>query len=427
MTTQMRRARAVVGRTARGAARGAVRLAYRLPRPIREPMRPLLRRAPARVRRFVAHAIRYGYYQEPKVLPPRPAVPETPVRLFVGPANYAGQGWAWARAAEKYVPGVGARTFIFVDGSFGFPVDYSVPVLMYARSKRWQKEQRAHLTQHYSHVLIEAERPVMGTLYGPRADGDIKALRKAGLQVGLVAHGSDVRVPSRHAQLFPESPFHDSQWDSVPILERTATHNVGLLNGYDGHVYVSTLDLLDYVPEATWLPAVVDPEVWGTEAPVLERSVPVVVHAPSKGRLKGSALIDPIMTELDRRGVVAYRRIERVEPHEMPALYQDADIVIDQFTMGLYGVAACEAMAAGRVVVSFVGDTVRQRVREHTGHELPIVEASADSLVKVVESILDDRAAAVETAAAGPGFVREIHDGRKASEALTPFLTGGDS
>jgi glycosyltransferase involved in cell wall biosynthesis len=210
----------------------------------------------------------------------------------------------------------------------------------------------------------------------------------------------------------------------VPILERTTTRNAELLNAFDGHTFVSTLDLLDYAPRAVWCPGVVDVDAWRTDTVPLERRVPVVVHAPSKGRFKGSELIDPIMTELDRRGVVEYRRIQRVEPQDMPGVYTAADIVIDQFTMGIYGVAACEAMAAGRVVVSFVGDTVRARALEATGLELPIVEATPGTLVEVVEELLDDRDAARDVAAAGPSYVRENLDGRRSAAALAPFLTG---
>jgi hypothetical protein len=92
--------------------------------------------------------------------------------------------------------------------------------------------------------------------------------------------------------------------------------------------------------------------------------------------------------------------------------------------MGIYGVAACEAMAAGRVVVSFVGDTVRARARKATGRELPIVEATPGTLVEVVEKLLDDRDAARDFAAAGPSYVWANHDGRRSALALAPFLTG---
>lgn len=415
--------RLVARRALRRTLKAGISVVNRLPAPVRTGVRAAGRRLPARVRRFVRTAPRYSGYVEPRVLPARPPVPDTAVRLFVGPANYAGQGWAWARAAERHLPGVGVTTFIFVDGSFGFPVDYSVPVQLYALSRRWQREQLDHVTRHYTHVLIEAERPVLGTLHGSTCDGDIKALRDAGLQVALLSHGSDLRIPSEHAKRFEDSPFRDTSWESVPILERTARHNNRLLRDFDGPVFVSTLDLLDYAPDAVWCPGVVDVDAWSGDGGVLDRQVPVVVHAPSKSRLKGSQLIDPIMEDLDRRGLVEYRRIQRVEPADMPAVYKEADIVVDQFTMGLYGVAACEAMAAGRVVVSFVGDVVRARVREMTGAELPIVEATPRTLVEVIERILDDRDGACEQAIAGPGFVRANHDGRRSAAALAPFLT----
>jgi glycosyltransferase involved in cell wall biosynthesis len=395
-----------------------------MPEPVEGMLFAAGRRMPPRVRRFVRYASRYSRYSDPAVFPARPPVPETPVRLFVGPANFAGQGWAWARAAERHVAGVGATAFSFGDG-YAFTVDYAVPMQMYALSRRWQKDQRHHVTSHYTHVLIEAERPVLGTRYGSTCDGDIRVLRRAGLAVALISHGSDLRIPSRHAQMVADSPFRDSSWETVPILERTTTHNAKLLNTFDGHTYVSTLDLLDYAPGAVWCPGVVDVDTWATETVALGRRVPVVVHAPSKGRFKGSRLIDPIMEDLDRRGLVRYRRIERVDPRDMPAVYTGADIVIDQFTMGLYGVAACEAMAAGRVVVSYVGDTVRSRVRDLTGGDLPIIEATPETLVEVIEKILDDRGAARDVAMSGPSYVREHHDGRRSAAALGPFLTGG--
>lgn len=423
MNTHSQRLRPAVVRSLRRAVSGVLAGGKRLPGPVERALFAVGRTLPPRVRQFVRYASRYTRYSDPPVFPARPPVPDTPVRLFVGPANFAGQGWGWARAAERHLDGVGATTFALGDG-FAFPVDYIVPVQMYALSRRWQKDQLRHLTAAYTHVLIEAERPVLGTRYGTTCDGDVRVLRKAGLHVALIAHGSDLRVPSRHAEMVEDSPFRDTSWETVPILERRAAHNVELLNVFDGHTFVSTLDLLDYAPRAVWCPGVVDVEAWAANTVPLERRVPVVAHAPSKGRFKGSELIDPIMTELDRLGIVEYRRIQRVEPHDMPAVYTAADVVIDQFTMGLYGVAACEAMAAGRVVVSFVGESVRARARAMTGRDVPIIEATPATLVEVVEKILDDRDAARDVAAAGPSYVAENHDGRRSAAALAPFLTG---
>ena len=50
--------------------------------------------------------VRYRFSEhEVPVLPP-PAIDK--VRLLIGPANSAGQGYLWSRAAEQYLPGLAA-------------------------------------------------------------------------------------------------------------------------------------------------------------------------------------------------------------------------------------------------------------------------------------------------------------------------------
>jgi hypothetical protein len=342
----------------------------------------------------------------------------------VGPANFAGQGWQWARAVERELPGVGAEAYAFVKGALDFPADYGVPVMMYSKSREWQEQQERHVLASYTHVLVEAERPILGTRYGSTCDGELPVLRAGGLQVGFIAHGSDVRIPSRHVQENDWSPFVDSSWEVVPVLERNASQNVEMLARYDGHLFVSTPDLLDYVPRATWCPVIIEPRVWATEKGAMERRVPIVVHAPSNDRIKGSDLVDSIVQGLADRGVVEYRRIVRVPPEMMPAVYRDADIVLDQFRIGSYGVAACEGMAAGRVVIGHVTPSVRRAVWEFTGLDLPIVEATPNTLEEVVLGLLEGRTDAARTASAGAEFVAEVHNGRRSAHVLAPFLVG---
>ena len=73
--------------------------------------------------------------------PPRPVVADTPVRLLVGPANFAGQAWAWARAAERHLDGVGATVMGVQRGLLEFEADYAVPLPVY-RSYPWSVAQR---------------------------------------------------------------------------------------------------------------------------------------------------------------------------------------------------------------------------------------------------------------------------------------------
>ncbi|HWD82981.1 MAG TPA: glycosyltransferase [Kribbella sp.] len=351
-----------------------------------------------------------------------PARLDADVRLLVGPANFAGQGTRWARAFEQRVPRAKATSFAFFRGVLDYPVDYGVPARTYRRNHRWRLNFYNHVVRNYTHVLLEAARPVFGPLHGPDGSFEIPHLLTKGLQVGLIAHGSDVRVPSRHAESEPWSPFPDLEEETVELLERNATRAVELFTSYPGSVYVSTPDLLDYVPNATWCPVIVDVDIWRSDAPVLEHAKPVVAHAPSKSAMKGSELIDPIMRRLAEQGLITYRRVEGVDPADMPAVYRDADIVLDQFRIGSYGVAACEAMAAGRIVVGHIAQHVRDRVAADTGVELPIVDATPDTVERVVRDLIANRQRGREIAARGPAYVEKVHDGRWSADTLATFV-----
>ncbi len=350
--------------------------------------------------------------------PPRPAVDASaPARLLIGPANFAGQGWAWARAAEQFLTGVDATNMAVERDRLVFPADYVVPAVVY-RSLRWADEQRAVLRDTYTHVLLEAMRPVLGNRYGEDCRRDLVTLRKDGLSVGLVAHGSDIRLGSLHAELYPYSPWKDSGWELGRRLQAQAERLSRLMADDPGPAFVSTPDLLDFCPRATWLPVVVDGTDWTSDRPLLEARRPVVLHVPSNPELKGSRHIDAQMQPLHDRGLIEYRRTEGVPPQQMPGLVADSDIVIDQVALGLYSAMAVQAMYAGRVAVAHVHERVRARV----GRELPIVEATPDDLTDVVERLVAERDEAREVAARGTVYAREVHDGRRSAAALTTFL-----
>src|SRR5215207_9456801 len=332
----------------------------------------------------------------------RPAAQSTAIRLIVGPANFAGQGTQWARAAERHLPDVGAHSYAVRNGVLDFPADLSVAAETYRTDRPWQLDFEQFVTSTYSHAIIEANRPLFGPLHGADASYDIPILLNAGLIVALLSHGSDARIPSIHVELERWSPFPDMDDIVVNNLEETARRSVELYTSFPGPVFVSTPDLLDFIPDGKWCP--------------------VVAHAPNKSVIKGSDLMDPILSDLAQEGLIEYRRVENVDPADMPDVYCDSDIVVDQVRLGSYGVAACEAMAAGRVVLGHVADHVRQRILDATGLDLPIVEVTPDTLADVVRDLVVDRDRARAAAEQGTVFVGAVHDGRRSAAVLEPFL-----
>lgn len=360
--------------------------------------------------------------------PARRDAPELPssghqrVRIAIGPANSAGQGKQWARALEQRIDGVVATSFSgFGGGAFGQDVDVRIPVAIHRNGGLWHAElERWLLTR--THVIWESGRPLLGRRHGVDVRREVEFLRSSGVSCGLMFHGSDIRPPTEHAQIEPWSPFSTSP-AATDALVFDAKRNARLLAQIDAPVFVSTPDLLRWVPSATWCPVVVDQAaIDAAPARSARNRRPVVVHAPSAAWLKGSDLIEPVLRRLHDEGVIEYRRLEAKVHSEVITAYASADVMLDQFALGSYGVAACEAMAVGTLVMSHVDEFTRSTTERLTGLKLPIIESTPDSLEANLRLYAGSPAAFDEFRDAGRHFVRSVHDGSLSATALSGFL-----
>lgn len=345
-------------------------------------------------------------------------------RVLIGPANSAGQAFAWARALETVRPGTAVTSMKFVDTEdrFAHRVDQAVLSGYGAHSRAWQRAQLDALAR-YRAVFVESADPLLGGMFAHDSLRQIEAVRSAGPAMGLVFHGSDLRDPDAHMAAEPGSYFalHPDFSETMRVRTRRSREVIaetGL------PVWVSTPDLLSDAPGAEWLPIVVVPEDWATDTiPFAHGGVPRVVHAPSNSNLKGTDLIDGPLQRLHDAGRIEYRRIEGVSHASMQRITREADVVLDQFRTGSYGVAACEALAAGRVVISHISCHARSAILDRSGLELPILESDGRDIEEVLEELLADRDGAGQHASeAGPAFVRRLHDGRASGRALAARL-----
>lgn len=343
-------------------------------------------------------------------------VPQTETRVYIAPTNYSGQGFRWARALEALDPSIGARNMaVSLPGGFDFAADNTVPVAVMNSSKQWG-EAEWQAARAFTHVLVEAERPMFGRRFDRSVAAEIAALQQAGVSVALLSHGTDIRNPDRHAALTPWSPYPEDP--RTDILRADARANLALLEQLGRPVFVSTPDLLNDLPSATWCPVVVDVRAFATKGEPFTRSRMRVAHVSSSAVQKGSHFIGPALSPLIRAGLLDYRLVQHEPASAMPTVFADADIVIDQFRLGSYGVAACEAMAAGRVVVGHILPSVREHIHTATGLRLPIVEATPDTLAETVERLHDDPEHAREVAAEGKRYVQTVHGGLASARAL---------
>lgn len=374
----------------------------------------------------VSLAVRPSRYRYRRVDRPRPApVLNAKTRLLIGHANYAAQGYWFARAAERIDDVAAVNVHLLgPNEKYGFPADIPVSAQIFQHSAHWRREHFRRVTTNYTHVIIESGLPIFGKLFGHDVLAEINALRAHGLTVALLAHGSELRQPSRHASTDEWSPYAPGRWPETARLEARTKAFKALLGQADVPLFVTTQELLEDWPSATWIPLSINLARWSAALPFMDRPQPVVVHAPTNPYLKNTALIEPTMQWLHDEGVVEYRRLPSVTSQQMPALIGDADVVLDQFGAGCYSVASVEGMAAGRLVIAHVHEQVRQIVRESTGWEIPIVSATPGTLDNVLRDVVARPEHYRAIAARGPDFTAAVHDGRLSAAALKPFLTG---
>lgn len=338
--------------------------------------------------------------------------------VAIGPVNYSNQGTLWAKSMSKKYPEVSTSTFaIEVPGGFNFPSDVIIPMDFYQRSSGWQKAQIEALSK-FSHVLVEAEEPLVGRLFQRSVEEESVFLNNRGVSVAYIAHGTDVRIPDKHAKRTKWSPYLDPTL-YINRLNALATKNVDFLNSIGSPVFVSTPDLLLDLPNAKWCPVVVEIGKWSTLRETTRRPGPIrVVHAPSVQTIKGTHLIEPALNKLHQQGIIEYRELRGIPSRQMPEAISWADVVLDQFRLGSYGVAAVEAMAAHKVVIGHIIPEVRELIQGHTGLELPIIEATPDNLESVLINLVVHPLKMDELKSAGNKYASRLHDGALSAEIL---------
>ena len=307
--------------------------------------------------------------------------PERPLRVTLCPVNTAGVPWTNAQALRRR--GVDARLVVFeryklhpeADESLELP---SNSLLLGRQARQWAALARLlprtdvfHF--HFGLTLVpqSLQFPIL------------RASRKKSVMHYL---GSDIRGKTP-AQL-ASGKKADAQ-------------------------VVGSYDAIRWVPEAEVIPPGVD-LARIRPAPPTDRARPVIVHAPSSRRRKGTEHVLAAVAGLD----ADLELIEGLHHDAAFERYRGADIVVDQLNAGWYGLFAIEAMALGKPVVTFLHDEAVRRTEEAFGTRVPIVSATADTLRESLRPLVADAARRRELGAASREYVERVHDLERVTDLL---------
>lgn len=173
-------------------------------------------------------------------------------------------------------------------------------------------------------------------------------------------------------------------------------------------IFVSTPDLLEYVPHATWLPNPIYVDAFPKRA---DTDGWLIVHSPSSTALKGTQHLLEAMREvnilhplakLDVVGGVAYP--------EALKRYSMAAIAIDQLIIGWYGMVALECMAMGIPVMVYI----RRDLKKYLSLPYPLYPLSHPAVVGALEQeivhLLYDKDYQHILAVEGRKYVTSVHN-----------------
>jgi glycosyltransferase involved in cell wall biosynthesis len=285
---------------------------------------------------------------------------------------------------------------------------------------------------------------------------NVQALRRKGLDARLVVferyklhpeadwsldrHGGLVRQQVKQARamarLLPNTDVFHFYFGltlvpkslQFPLLRATGKHSVMHFLGSDirgkprqelawanraGARIVGSYDAIRWVPDAVVVPPGIDLREY-TPAPPSDSTRPVVLHAPSSRRRKGTQHVIAACEQLP----VELEIIEGLHHDEARRRYERADIVVDQLNAGWYGLFAIEAMALGKPVVTFLHDEAVARTEEAFQTEVPIVSATAETLTDRLRPLVEDAAERRRIGALSRTYVEQIHDADKIADRL---------
>jgi hypothetical protein len=182
--------------------------------------------------------------------------------------------------------------------------------------------------------------------------------------------------------------------------------------GADARI-VGSYDALRWVPDAQVVPPGLDLAGYPAVPPE-ERPRPVVLHAPSSRKRKGTEHVVAACEGLD----VELDIVEGLRHDEARRHYERADIVVDQLNAGWYGIFALEAMALGKPVLSYLRPEAVEETQSALDVEVPIVPVTKETLRERIAELAASPEERRRIAAASRAYVERVHDADKGADRL---------
>lgn len=235
--------------------------------------------------------------------------------------------------------------------------------------------------------------------------------------------GSEIRIPEIE---FKDNPFYeeayrDSSYEypyesyKASITRQARFVNNGfipVISGMTGtkqYIQDNIVDNNYYI-----VPHRLDVAEFVSCYPDPNKKKPLIVHSPSAPITKGTRYVLEAIDKLREKYDFDFMLIQNMPHSEALKLMSEADIYLDQFVLGLYGMAALEAMSFGKPVVCYIKPSLLSEFPP----ELPVINANPTNLAEKLEVLIVDGARRREAGLLGRRYVEKYHDAAKIADQL---------
>jgi glycosyltransferase involved in cell wall biosynthesis len=151
----------------------------------------------------------------------------------------------------------------------------------------------------------------------------------------------------------------------------------------------------------------VDTKLYQPNYPSPQKKKPQIMHAPSIKETKGTKFVYDAIEKLRKIGMdFEYTEVFGVTHKEAMKMYSEADVIVDELLMGSYGALACEAMALGKPVVTYILDELVSTYPDG----FPIVNANPNTIFKVLEELVASPEQRYEIGRKSRVYAEKVHD-----------------
>lgn len=329
------------------------------------------------------------------------------MRVFHGPLNIAGIAGTLSQAERE--AGIDSFSYCLPTASYQYRSDFTVEA----------DSDRKMISELMTFAFREIREIDIFHFYFGRSLtlshlSEVPLLKTIGKKIFFYFHGCDIRDSKYVINHYPINACQN-HWPMACSANRKKA--IAVAKKYADGVFVSTPDLLEFIPGSSWLPQPISLEhfkVFRDKALSLSAKVRkgkqeiLVAHAPSDRMIKGTQYLEQAVQKLKKKGYPIKLLLVENLPYEKALTYfLKADIVVDQLLVGAYGMFSVEMMAMGKPVICYLREDL---VKNHYSTDLPIISATPFNIADVLEETIERRKEWQIFGDKGIQYVHTVHD-----------------